>query len=172
MTKYRGIRVHHKMTLAERLEFYSIPEPNTGCTLWFGAMNNGGRPSAGQPRTDIDYGCLTFNGEVKAAHVWTWEDENGPVPEGLVIRHKCDFPPCINLDHLVIGTQGDNNRDREARGRGRQPKGEAQAASKLTEAQVLAIRADPRGKRPVAQSYGVSATLIRLIRQRKKWQHI
>lgn len=52
-------------------------------------------------------------------HRWVWEKEFGPIPEGLCVLHRCDNPPCINLDHLFLGTLSDNALDRETKGRGR-----------------------------------------------------
>lgn len=36
----------------------------------------------------------------------------GSIPDGLVVRHICNFPPCCNPAHLTIGTRADNSRDR------------------------------------------------------------
>ncbi|MGV0949382.1 MAG: HNH endonuclease signature motif containing protein [Azonexus sp.] len=49
----------------------------------------------------------------------TWEQANGPIPDGLLVLHRCDNPRCVNLEHLFLGDHGDNARDRESKGRGR-----------------------------------------------------
>jgi hypothetical protein len=92
--------------LAERLEKYSIPEPNSGCLLWFGGQALG-------------YGLLKKEGTRKMvkAHRVAWELDNGPVPEGLFVLHRCDTRCCINTDHLFLGTLSDNMRDCVAKGR-------------------------------------------------------
>ena len=51
------------------------------------------------------------------AHRWTWEQANGPIPEGLCVLHRCDNPPCINLNHLFLGTLADNAKDAQEKGR-------------------------------------------------------
>lgn len=65
------------------------------------------------------YGSLRVMGRRVYAHRWAWELANGPIPEGMVVCHHCDNPPCVNLAHLFIGTVADNIRDRDAKGRGR-----------------------------------------------------
>ena len=51
------------------------------------------------------------------AHRVAWEIARGPIPEGHVVRHRCDNPPCVNPDHLELGTQADNVQDMVDRGR-------------------------------------------------------
>ena len=53
----------------------------------------------------------------KQAHRFVWEQHNGPIPEGMVIRHTCDVPDCVNPEHLLLGTQADNIRDKVERNR-------------------------------------------------------
>lgn len=52
-------------------------------------------------------------------HRWVWEQVNGPIPEGKLVRHRCDNPPCFRYDHLLLGTVADNSADMMERGRGR-----------------------------------------------------
>lgn len=76
-----------------------------------------GRDAAG-------YGVVSKNGQrLGQAHRVSWELTNGPIPPGLLICHKCDNPPCINPDHLFMGTQGDNMKDMMKKGRGPKPVG-------------------------------------------------
>lgn len=75
------------------------------------------------------------------AHRFAWEQVHGPIPEGMCICHHCDNPPCINVEHLFLGTHLDNNRDMVAKGRLHTLRGEASPTARLTQVQVDEIRA-------------------------------
>ena len=88
------------------------PEPMSGCWLWGAATNNFG------------YGQIRISGRTVYAHRYMWQISNGPIPKapgtghrGCVIRHSCDNTSCVNPDHLLSGTQGENLRDMSRRGR-------------------------------------------------------
>ena len=94
-------------------------------------------------RTRLGYGRVGI-GRTKYvyAHRVAYIDKVGPIPDGLVVMHICDNPPCCNPAHLALGTRGDNNRDRSAKGRGRENRqdGAANPRARLTETQVSEIR--------------------------------
>lgn len=66
-------------------------------------------------RTPLGYGRIHSN---QYAHRVSWELHNGSIPKGLYVLHECDNPPCVNLNHLWLGTQKQNIQDRDKKGRG------------------------------------------------------
>jgi hypothetical protein len=104
------------------------------------------------------------------AHRFSWRLRNGVIPDGLFVLHRCDNPPCVNPDHLFLGTQRDNMIDKVAKGR--QARGRAQNGTTLTEVDVLAIRADTRRHREIAACYGISRPSVSAIKSRRNWRHV
>ena len=145
------------MTLAEKLDRYSMPEPNSGCQLWLA-------------HTVWGYGHVHWKGRDHRAHRLAWELVNGPVPDGLVICHRCDVKACINPNHLFADTIVGNNEDK--RKKGRQARGEGVNTAKLTEKQVREIRLDPRETRDIAAQFGVDLSTIIRIRNGSTWKHL
>lgn len=96
------------------------------CWLWTGG------------RGRREYGQITANKTTYRAHRCAWEIANGPIPDGLVVRHTCDNPPCVNPRHLLLGTFADNNRDKVERGRSLT--GERHPLCKLSDLDVAIIR--------------------------------
>ncbi len=79
-------------------------------------------PGGGESRSG--HRRISFEGRMWLAHRVAWLIEKGPVPDGLCVLHRCDNPPCVNPEHLFLGTVQDNNADRDAKGRGRLPRPE------------------------------------------------
>lgn len=91
-------------TVAERFASHWIPEPNSGCWLWTGALNKGRAVlNVGQSRA------------IHAARV-SWSLHMGGF-RGLSVLHHCDNAACVNPDHLYLGTQTQNVKDGARRGR-------------------------------------------------------
>lgn len=88
------------------------------------------------------YGVITTGGRHQYAHRVAYESKIGPIPDALIVMHTCDNPPCCNPAHLKVGTRTDNNRDRAAKGRGRENHqwGSDNHKVKLTAEDVLQIR--------------------------------
>lgn len=95
---------------------------------------------------------------------------------GLVVRHTCDNPACIEPTHLLIGTRGDNNRDRAERGRSADTRGEKHPLHRLTAKDVRAIRKKAAtGKHThtaLAAQYGCTQGNVSRIVNRTAWRHI
>lgn len=69
-------------------------------------------------RLPSGYGRVRFEKKSTYAHRVAWILTHGPIPEGMVVCHHCDNPPCCNPKHLFVGTQADNVHDRDRKGRG------------------------------------------------------
>lgn len=123
-------------------------DPVTGCWNWTRALRKG-------------YGTVggIFNGKktTVSVHRASYELFIGPVPEGLLVCHDCpggDNRRCCNPDHLWAGTFGDNNKDASEKGRTVIPN------KKLSDAQAVAIRNDPRRYLVIAMEYGVGYSCV------------
>ena len=156
--------------LRDRLYSRALIKP-TGCVEWQGYRLRYGH---GQIMVRNEDGTTSLTTTHRAA----WMIERGPIPEGLVVRHKCDNPPCVNIAHLELGTAADNSRD--AVERGRVARGSALPQTVLTEDDVRNIRAEYRrftipgrrgyhtNKRQLAKKYGGSPGHIKEIVGRRE----
>lgn len=98
-------------------------------------------------------------------HRMVWETFNGPIPDGLMVRHGPGGSGDNRLTELRLGTQAQNIADKKAHGT--EPTGAARWNSKLTQTQVEEIRRRVgEATRTLAAEFGVSQTTIqRVIRQ-------
>lgn len=125
------------------------------------------------------YGVFGYDNSRKKAlaHRFSWELQNGPITNGLHCLHKCDNPPCINPDHLFLGTPADNAKDKVKKGRQSHAvifQGEEYPHSKLTTKDVLEIREKypDVSQRALGRIYGVSQHMIWQIINRRRWKHV
>ena len=135
------------LPLAARLELRRQINEETGCWEWQGTVNHKG------------YGMTSYRGHHTTVHRAAAHAYLGmPLDSPMHVLHRCDNRRCFNPDHLFLGTNLDNVRDRDQKGRRTAPRGEASHSAKLTADDVLAIRAALQAKVPhrkIAAQYGV-----------------
>lgn len=141
------------------------PEPNTGCWLWGGKTGHFG------------YGnCQSNKLKLKDAHRMSYYFHFGDFNRKLFVLHKCDVPSCVNPDHLYLGTQADNMRDRKTRNRFIAKNGEDHARAKLTEKQAINVHklynSGKYTQAEIAKKYNVSETTIRNLYIFRNWKHL
>lgn len=147
--------------LTTRFERYYIPEPMSGCWLWTAATDASG------------YGRIWDGRRWGGAHRVSYVTHKGPIPPGMFVCHHCDVRPCVNPDHLFLGTNAANMADMARKGRRRGIMvGEANPKAKLTAAQVAAIRHDSRRQVDIASDFGMSQAQVGKIKQGLQWSHI
>lgn len=152
-----------RASLARRLEENSTLIPFCGCRIWLGATNEHG------------YGLIGSGRDTpRRAHRVAYELEFGSIPEGegyhgMVVRHTCDVPACINPHHMRLGTQQDNLEDTRTRNRLRF--GSKHHGAKLNEADVAEIlkKKGNKTQAEIAAAYGVSSTVVSRIFSGNAW---
>lgn len=148
------------------------------CENFFAHCDQSRGPEACWPflrsKNSRGYGKVWVDGRCLEAHRFAYSIENGSVPDGLCVLHHCDNPPCCNPSHLYAGTQKQNAADRENRGRGNQPKGEASGTSALSTRDVIFIRRcrDLYNTEEMARMLGVQRGTIANILRGAAWSHV
>lgn len=138
--------------------FWSKVNKTETCWLWTGNIHNG-------------YGRIGIDYKMKKAHQIAWLLSGNTIPDGHIIRHKCRSRNCCNPEHLETGTLAENNADKKRDGT--QPRGENSGRAKLTESQILDIRARATEYQDdLAKEFGVTPSNISAIIHRRSWKHI
>lgn len=127
-----------------------------GCWLWTGALRKGYGAIRAPQRHDPARPTL-------GAHRVAYEVFVGPIPDGLLVCHRCDVRACCNPDHMFLGTQSDNMLDMYTKRRGR---------SKLTASEALAVYADTRPQQEIASDFGITQGLVSHIKRGRVWSSV
>ena len=135
------------------------------CWFWRGALHH------------LGYGTFSALGETKAHRV-AWRIFHGDIPTGLSVLHRCDIRPCVNPEHLFLGTQQDNVADMVQKGRMNHPPklGEANGGAKLTAKDVIEMRRirSEQGSsyREIAKLFGVTTMTAQRAIVGTSWRHL
>ncbi len=111
-------------------------------------------------------------GKLYTATRLMWRLSRGSDPLGQLVCHTCDNPSCCNPSHLFLGSDADNNADKERKARGKHPVGVGNGLSKLSEEDVINIFLSDGSNRVLAKKYNVTDVAVSCIRHRKTWTHI
>ena len=157
-----------KNSAKEKIKFYTRKDPNTGCWIWQGYINENG------------YGKVRVGGKQYLTHrlsayAFLDFDLNSP----LFACHNCpggDNSKCCNPDHLWIGTNDQNIKDAKSKGSYLgASRGILNPKAKLKEEDVIKIREMLIRNTPYRKMcgiFGVSKTTISSIKRGKTWRHL
>lgn len=164
------------LPLAQRFAQHLERKPN-GCLEWTRRCTK-----QGYGQFVVDRGGKRYKTEL--AHRVAWELEKGEIPDNLFVCHRCDNPPCCDVDHLFLGTAKDNTQDGIDKGRiiplvvqpARRARGSRSGMAKLTEDQVREIKTrygkDGVTQQMLATEFGVTQGKISYIIRGKTWKHV
>jgi hypothetical protein len=153
----------NKRSIEYRLEKYKKVLEN-GCWVYTGRVGKSG------------YGYISYKGTQKILHRLVWELTHGTIGTWRQqVCHKCDNRLCYNPDHLFLGTNAENQKDKANKGRAARLQGIKNGRRVLTNEQVLEIRSLYElgmTQADLMRKYGVAQSLIWRIVRRKAWNHI
>lgn len=158
-----------RMSTEERFWRHTEPEPMSGCWLWTGQVF---------VRRDGPRAIFALGGKLVPAARVAYRLARGVDPGDLFVCHKCDNGLCVAPSHLFLGTATDNNHDMRAKGR--HAYGERHwtrlypGRLKLTPDLVRDIRRRSATEKAgvIANDFGVSRGLVRLVATGKRWAHV
>jgi hypothetical protein len=114
-------------------------------------------------KTDRGYGRIGVGHKTQRANRVSYELFNGPIPEGMEVLHSCDYPGCVDPEHLHLGDDLMNAKERIERNRSNTPQGSKNGNSKLTEDQIVVIRnmySNGYFQKEIAKMFGVKQNTV------------
>lgn len=118
----------HRNTVVDFWKKVDKGPHSKGCWIWTAGTNSDG------------YGSMKLGQRKQSSHRISYELANGPIPAGMDVLHHCDNRRCVNPEHLFLGTNLDNVRDRESKGRGGDHKGVHNGRTHIPDAVIESIR--------------------------------
>ena len=158
------IRERRKIPIEQRLLNNIYKNPKNGCWEWIGNKMKSG------------HGRIGYRDKVYLTHRLSYEIHIGYIPDNMNVCHRCDNPPCINPEHLFLGTQLDNIQDCVSKKRNYiipPMGGEKNPLAKLTNNEADEIRKRLKnGEKGIdlAKEFKVSASIISKIRLNQSYK--
>ena len=144
---------------------------NNGKKIRWEILSNGCWKCSSHSTDYNGYPRITRNGKLENLTRYVYKINNGNLLDTEIVRHTCDFPTCINPEHLIKGSYMDNMNDRNSRNR--TALGEKNGQSKLKEWQVKEIRNNPDiSLWTYARKFNVGFSTVRYARNKITWKHI
>lgn len=162
--------MRHRYSVEEAKQIFEVSctkQPN-GCWEWTKYLDHDG------------YGKFTLvtpGHAFQFAHRAAFFLKHGEFDYSLFVLHRCDNPPCVNPDHLFLGTAKDNAVDMMRKGRGNKyvfglP--DSHMKAKLTWDDAKTIRhlyfAERRTQQEIGDYFGVTKNNISSIVRRNSWK--
>lgn len=137
--------------LRDLIQERSVHVSESGCLLWMGAMSK------------LGYGSVRIKRKGYSTHRLSYYANHGEIPDGLQVLHSCDVRCCVNPNHLRVGTNFDNQRDRLKRGRHHK--------TKLLPDDVMKIRKalTEQSCRQVSEAFNIPITAVYQINNGSSW---
>ena len=145
--------------------FWEKVDKSGDCWVWTGRL----RPDG--------YARVGYKGGRCLVHRLSWILHYGEIQDGMDVLHTCDNPPCVNPNHLFLGTHLENMQDRDSKGRGKIPRisGSRHWNSSLHEGDVRVIRdlhANGCMQKHICEFLGIASGVVSEIVNRKAWKHV
>jgi len=141
-------------SLARFFSKVDFGDKDNSCWIWLASVRDDG------------YGQFEYNGSICRVHRLSYEHFYGPIPKGMIVRHKtCDNPLCVNPLHLTIGDHQDNMNDMVSHGR---------QSSKITHDDAMVIRqlydTKAMNQYEIAGAFDIAQSQVSRIVNRQNWQ--
>jgi hypothetical protein len=150
----------HIGVAAAYLDDVVLKHKDNACLLWPHGRNSSG------------YAMVHLDGLWQRVSRIVCSSTYGPQPpDKPEVAHWCGNPLCVAPIHLRWASRQENEKDKDRHGT--RVRGSRHGRSKLTEAEVLAIRAQPhRRSKELAAEFGITDSMVCIIRRRSGWTHI
>lgn len=168
-----GLRGPKTQSREQRIASFNKRVDKSGdCWIWLGPLSESGYGK---------FNCLDGKRNWRA-HRASWTIAYGPIPDGMLVLHKCDNRRCVRPEHLFLGNNKDNTQDALQKGRlkdmgpWRHPcPGELNGRAKINLTDVQEIR-DMANKgtlqRDISRKFGIGQTAVSKIVNNQTWKHV